>query len=285
MVHVPEVEFLDCGGEWPIAVLPYGRENTAPPVIMLHGLESHSAWFARSAAHIASLGHPVYGMDRRGSGHSAAPRGWCGDFHDLLDDIEALADTVLPRHGTDRFHLLGHCFGAIPATAYACSRPGRLRSLVLGTPAIYTLAGPPFADKLKILRAGLTGSRMNIPVPLEAEWFTDNPEHLDFIRSDPLALHEASARIYWETARARRFIHAHEDALAMPVFMGLAERDRICDNTGDRAFFDRIPAPRKRCVTYEGAIHILEFSERKQDFFSDLGEWFAEIDPVREEAV
>jgi len=285
MVASPEVIFLDCGGEWPIAVLPYGRENTAPPVIMLHGLESHSAWFARSAAHIASLGYPVYGMDRRGSGHSVAPRGWCGDFQDLLDDIDALADTILPRHGKDRFHLLGHCFGAIPATAYACSRPGRLHSLVLGTPAIYTLAGPPFGDKLKILWAGLTGSRMNIPVPLEAEWFTDNPEHLDFIRSDPLALHEASARIYWETARARRFIHAHEDALTMPVFMGLAERDRICDNTEDRAFFDRIPTSRKRCVTYDGAIHILEFSERKQDFFSDLDEWFAEIDPVREELV
>ena len=92
-----------------------------------------------------------------------------------------------------------------------------------------------------------------------------------------MTLHEASARIYWEVARARRFIHARESALTMPVFMGLAERDRICDNRGDRAFFDRIPARQKRCVTYEGAIHILEFSERKQDFFSDLGEWFEEI--------
>lgn len=284
MPHLPKAEYLDCGGEWPVAVLPYGLENSATPVIMLHGLESHSAWFARSAAQIASLGHPVYGMDRRGSGHSVAPRGWCGDFHDLLDDIDGLAARILREHGFDRFHLLGHCFGAIPATAYACSRPDRLRSLLLATPALYTLAGPPFGDRLKIIWAGLSGSRLNIPVPLKAEWFTHMPEHLHFIRNDPLALQEASARIYWETTRARRFIHAREDALTMPVFMGLAERDRICDNRGDRAFFDRIPARRKRCVTYDGAVHILEFSESKQDFFSDLGDWFTDIDPGREEA-
>jgi len=48
-MNTPDPLFLDCGGEWPIAVLPYGQENTGTPVIMLHGLESHSAWFAQSA--------------------------------------------------------------------------------------------------------------------------------------------------------------------------------------------------------------------------------------------
>lgn len=281
MARVPEVEFMECGGEWPIAVLPYGRSNPGEPVIMLHGLESHSGWFSRSASHIAGLGHPVYAMDRRGSGHSTAPRGWCGDFHELLGDIDALADRVLSEHGAGRFHLLGHCFGAIPATAYACSRPRRLCSLVLATPALYTLAGPPAGDKLKILWAGLSGSRLDIPVPLEAEWFTDVPEQLEFIRNDPMSLHRASARIYWETAKARRFVHARENALTMPVFMGLAERDRICDNRRDRDFFERIPSPTKRCVEYSDAIHILEFSGRRQEFFSDLEAWFSgmESDP------
>jgi len=270
--------FLDCGGEWPIAVLPYGRENHGIPVIMLHGLESHSAWFAQSARYIASLGYPVYGMERRGSGHSTAPRGVCRDYHDLLQDIDSLADRILSHHGSGKFHLLGHCFGAIPATAYACAFPGRLKSLLLATPALYTIAEPPLTGKLKILWAALTGSDINIPVPLEAGWFTDQQEYLDFIKNDSMSLHEAGARLYWETARARRFIHAGEQSLSMPVYMTLAGKDRICDNSRDRAFFDRIPARQKYCSTFPEAVHILEFSSEKAAFFDSLATWFAKVD-------
>ena len=251
---------------------------------MLHGLESHSAWFSQSARHIAGLGYPVYGMERRGSGHSRAPRGVSSDYNDLLADIDALAEFLLRHHHAEKFHLFGHCFGAIPATAYACRFPDKLRSLVLGTPALYTKAEPAFGEKLKVLWAALTRSDIKIPVPLELAWFTDEEQYLDFIRNDKLSLHEAGARIHWETARARRFIRANEQALTMPVFMALAGRDQICDNQGDRDFIDRLPAVTKRCLVYDEAIHILEFSRQKQEFFSDLYSWFSEISGMTEKA-
>jgi len=274
-MKLPESLDLDCGGNWPTSVLPYGRENTGTPVIMLHGLESHSAWFAQSACHIAGLGYPVYGMERRGSGHSKAPRGVCNDYNDLLTDIDSLADRILESHAVEKFHLLGHCFGAIPATAYACAFPSKLGSLILATPALYTIAEPSFPEKLKVLWAALTGSDLMIRVPLEAEWFT---EFLEFIKHDSLSLHKASARLYWETARARRFIHANENKLTMPIFMAMAGRDRICDNLRNHALFDRLPATMKRCHTYPEAVHILEFSTEKQAFFDDLSAWFADND-------
>jgi len=274
-LNSPTPIFLDCGADYPIAVLAYGRDKPGAPVIMLHGLESHSAWFTQSARYIASLGHPVYGMERRGSGHSTAPRGVCRDYHDLLDDINALANQVLSNHDTDKFHLFGHCFGAIPATAYACTHPSRLKSLLLATPALYTIVEPALIGKLKVLWAAITGSKINIPVALEAEWFTDQPEFLKFIKNDAMTLHQAGARLYWETARARKFIHKREQALTMPIYMALAGRDRICDNKRDREFFNRIPAKKKSYSTFPEAVHILEFSSEKSDFFNSLGEWFA----------
>lgn len=273
-IHSPDPVFLDCGGDYPIAVLSYGQDNPKTPVIMLHGLESHSAWFTQSARYIASLGHPVYGMERRGSGHSTAPRGECQDYRELLDDINALANQVLSNHGHEKFHLFGHCFGAIPATAFACTYPRRLNSLLLATPALYTIVQPPLFGKLKVLWAALSGSKINIPVALEAEWFTDQSDFLDFIRNDAMTLHEAGARLYWETARARRFIHKREDALTMPIYMALAGKDRICDNDRDREFFKRVPANKKVCSVFPEAVHILEFSSERSAFFKSLGEWF-----------
>lgn len=272
---MPDPTFLDLEGDWPIAYRPYGLGGSKTPVVMLHGLESHSGWFTQSAAFMAGLGHPVYAMDRRGSGVSAAPRGDCKNFRELLTDIEALANAVMPVHQRSQIHLLGHCFGAVPATAFACSQPALLRSLILATPALYTRAEPVAHEKPNILWSALSGTDQRIPVSLEPDWFTDQVEFLRFIESDPLALKDASGRLYWEALQARRFIHANEKKLTMPVMMALAGRDRICDKQKDQQFFERVPSDNKIMKTYPDAVHILEFSSEKDRFFADLADWLS----------
>ncbi len=59
-----------------------GATAKATPVVMTHGLQSHSGLFARSQAHLASLGLPVYAFDRRGSGRSRERRGDCGRINE-----------------------------------------------------------------------------------------------------------------------------------------------------------------------------------------------------------
>lgn len=275
---MPEPIFLNSKSQWPNAVLPYGESGSKTPVIMLHGLESHSAWFSRSATYIAGLGHPLYALERRGSGRSGAPRGICLDYQDLLTDIDSVTDQILARHNTKSFHLLGHCFGAIPAIAYACRFPARLSSLILATPAIYTVASPPNMDKLKILWAAMSGSDIRIPIYLKAEWFSDQQHYIDFIRNDELKLKRAGARLYWEVTRARRFIHANESKLQMPVFMAMAGRDRICDNRHNHEFSDRLPAREKELHMFESAVHILEFSDEREAFFKALASWFRKLE-------
>ena len=271
----PAPQFLDVRGIPPISYRPWGTSGSKTPVIMLHGLESHSGWFAQSAAWMAGLGHPVYAMDRRGSGASTAPRGVCNDYRDLLEEIGEFADFVVSENGCEQFQLLGHCFGAIPAVAFACQQPGKIASLILATPAIYTLAEPVMRDKLKILWAVMGGRNNQIPVSLQPELFTKEVQFLNFIESDPLALRTVSARIYWEILRARRFIHAQERQLTMPVLMALAGEDKICDNLKDQAFFERITSPEKSCRVYPEAVHILEFSSERDAFFNDLSGWLA----------
>jgi alpha-beta hydrolase superfamily lysophospholipase len=175
-----------------------------------------------------------------------------------------------------RFQFLGHCFGAVPATAFACEQPSLLASLILATPAIYTRAEPSTAEKLKIVWSALSGHDLRIPVSLKAEWFTDQEKYVRFIETDPLTLRDASARLYWETLRARKFIHANESKLTMPLMAAVAGRDRICDNEKDRRFFDRLPSDRKEWRLYPRAVHILEFSSEKNAFLAALTKWLGE---------
>lgn len=268
------LEFVPQTASPAIPVRVFGRDQAGTPVILVHGLQSHSGWFVQSADFIARLGRPVYAFDRKGSGLSQAKRGHADSFEEWLEEIHTLAELAGRRHGTSRVHLVGHCFGAIPAAAFACRYPELVASLILPTAAIHTRTDVSFAEKMAILGGRLTGRQNYIPIHLQAEMFTDLPDYELFIRNDPLALTQATAQFYWQVAKARRYINQHIEHLTMPVFMALADEDPICDNAGNRQFFATLPAQGKLLKSYADAEHILEFSREREAFFEDLAAWF-----------
>ncbi len=268
------LEFVSQAAAPAIPVRVFGRDQAGTPVILVHGLQSHSGWFVQSADFIAGLGRPVYAFDRKGSGLSEAKRGHADSFEEWIEEIRVVAELASRRHGTSRVHLVGHCFGAIPATAFACRYPETVASLILPTAAIHTRTDVSFSEKLAILIGRVTGRQSYIPVHLQAEMFTDLADYETFIREDPLALTQATAQFYWQVPRARRYINRHVDRLTMPVFMALADEDPICDNAGNRRFFGALPAPEKLLTSYADAEHILEFSRERDAFFEDLAAWF-----------
>lgn len=266
------IEFLSGPAGFDIPVRRFGTEHRATPVLLTHGLQSHSGWFLQSAEMIAGLGLPVWLIDRRGSGLSRAPRGECRDFSEMLDDIEAVAKVARERAGASTFHMIGHCFGAIPAAAFASAHPQQVRTLILATPGIHTKTDMTFGQKLQIFWSKLTGRPARLPVPLESSLFSELPEYVRFIEADALSLKDATAFFYFEVARARRYIHQYASALAIPVLMACSEHDPICDNRANRSLFDNLPSPDKRLETYP-ARHVLEFSPQKEAFFGDLRAW------------
>ena len=76
------VEFVAAADGAQIPVRVFGAGGAKRPVLMTHGLESHSGWFVQSGAFLAGLGHPVYLVDRRGSGLSRQRRGHVDDFRE-----------------------------------------------------------------------------------------------------------------------------------------------------------------------------------------------------------
>jgi alpha-beta hydrolase superfamily lysophospholipase len=244
------------------------------PIVMTHGLQSHSAWFSRSQAFLSGLGLPVYAFDRRGSGLSTEPRGDCASFGEMVDDVLAVADRAHKDYGAERVHVFGHCFGALPATAFACMHPARAQTLVLATPGLFTKSDLRLSEKLRVFASVATGRATRLPVPLEAEMFSELPEHVRFIREDPLSLPDASARFFFSVFQVRRFLARASRALELPVLMACAGQDEICDNARNRRFLESLPSPAKRLVEYPTAKHILEWSGARDAFFADLRNWF-----------
>jgi pimeloyl-ACP methyl ester carboxylesterase len=108
-----------------LRVLEWGSE-TAPPVVMLHGIRGYARTFAGLAA--ALLPHfRTIAYDQRGRGGSDwdPARRYYTDAY--VRDLEA----VVRKLGLERFDLLGHSMGGIAAMVYAAANPHRVRRLVI----------------------------------------------------------------------------------------------------------------------------------------------------------
>ncbi|GAA6140955.1 alpha/beta hydrolase [Hydrogenophaga sp. 5NK40-0174] len=106
-------------------VTQWGAE-TAPPVVMLHGIRGYAETFAGIAAALQPDCR-VVAFDQRGRGRSDwdPQHNYYTDTY--VDDVDSVADAL----GLGRFDLLGHSMGGINAIVYAARYPSRVNRLLI----------------------------------------------------------------------------------------------------------------------------------------------------------
>ena len=108
-----------------LRVLEWGAE-TAPPVVMLHGIRGYARTFAGLAAALLPRFRTI-AYDQRGRGESdwdPARQYYTGAY---VRDLEAVVRALR----LERFDLLGHSMGGMAAYVYAASHPARVRRLIV----------------------------------------------------------------------------------------------------------------------------------------------------------
>ena len=101
-----------------------GREG-GEPVILLHGFPESSAMWTPLMPVLADAGYRVLAPDQRGYSPGARPEGIENySYARIASDVIALADAV----GFDRFHLVGHDWGAGAGWAVVDRYPERIAS-------------------------------------------------------------------------------------------------------------------------------------------------------------
>lgn len=132
---------------------PAGAPTGQLPVLYLHGIQSHPAWFYASARALADAGHTVYQLTRRGSGGNRKHRGQAESPVQLHRDLRFAGDAICRREGVEKFHLLGVSWGGKWAAATLCKNPplrARTASVTLVAPGIIPRVDVPSRTKLKI---------------------------------------------------------------------------------------------------------------------------------------
>jgi alpha-beta hydrolase superfamily lysophospholipase len=129
-------------------------------------------------------------------------------------------------------------------------------------------------DRLGIAWSWVAAPRKLFPVPLnDPELFTASPEWQQFLRDDPLAVRQATARFLAHSARLDLYLRRVPPHVTVPLLLLLAGQDRIIDNARTRRFVESFATADRTIVEYPEAHHTLEFEPRPHRYLDDLIGW------------
>lgn len=255
-----------------------GAPASQVAVIYLHGIQSHGGWYQRSASLIASLGFPVLLPDRRGSGLNQPQRGDAPSMQRWLDDVDELAAWVATKTGVRRIALAGVSWGGKAACGWALQRPERCIGLALIAPGIFPRVDIGVSERLRVGWALISNPEASFEIPLQdPRLFTANSAAQAWIAQDRLKLTHVTGRFLYESRRLDRLlIRAGKGVLPMPVWLALAQEDRIIRNDATRRWLARV-APRPLVTEFTNAYHTLEFEPDREPFESALRDWMCAV--------
>lgn len=254
------------------------QEPVLGTLVVLHGIQSHSGWYAASCRQLCESGYQVLFYDRRGSGLNTEQRGDVEHWQRLVQDVVQLLTWT--RAQSDRPLILqAMSWGAKLAVVVAAMRPDLLDGLALLYPGIKARVRPTAVQKLQLSLAESLGVRQKrVAIPLnDPTLFTGAPDWQSFIRNDPLALHEVSVSFLLANRELDRLAEALAEEVSCPVFVQLAGQDQIIDNRATEVYFQRIVSDRKRLIHYPDARHTLEFEPNREQIVADYTDWLADF--------
>lgn len=249
---------------------PAGTPPTGPSVVLVHGYGEHSGRHDHLGRAFAASGAPTWAIDLRGHGRSDGPRANIERLEWALADL----DQLVARAGPDVV-MFGHSLGGALAAAYAVSRPGKLRGLVLSAPALHLASRPRWQVwPVRALAAVAPGTGLARVAP---EGLSRDPQVVEAFATDALAWHgRAPARTVIEMYRAGRLAKRGAAGLTIPILLIHGEADPIVPVASSREYFAALTAPDRELLVLPGFLHEPHQELGKDAVIARVTEWAAQ---------
>jgi alpha-beta hydrolase superfamily lysophospholipase len=240
------------------------KESPHKIFVYIHGIESHSLWFANTANMLSGLGYAVYAPDRRGSGISEGSRGHMDSYYDILKDIKILFDTLKEQNPGIDIYIIGLSLGSSIAINYFLKYPDDFKGMVLISPAIETKIDLAHLRKLHVLLSVVFCPAKLFSIPIRVEMFTRNREFIEFIERDPLRIKKVSAKFYLEMLKMKYNHLRKAHLLKKPVLTLMAGQDAIIDNEAVIRWMEKLNSPSTYHI-FEDACHSIQLEDDKTE--------------------
>jgi alpha-beta hydrolase superfamily lysophospholipase len=259
---------------------PPTRVPGRPVLLLLHGIAMHAEPFGALAFGFTRHGIPLIAPDLRGHGRSEGVRGLLAEPHVLRADLGVVIGRIAKRYPGAPVVLAGDSMGGLLAADYAWRGEQPLAGLALLVPAFGV--HPARLEKPVAELVGAVGKgRVVIATPEKIHASTRNPAFAKARLADPLALPEVRVSYLLTLARLEHEWPKAAAEVRLPLFVGVAGRDRIVDNKAAERVFERAATPTaaKTWRRFEGACHTLCWDPVTPDLVEELAQWVLKRGP------
>jgi acylglycerol lipase len=240
-------------------------------VVIVHGFNAHSGYYAWVAEQLVNAGLAVYALDLRGRGQSDGERFYVERFSDYVGDVSTFVTLVKGREPHLPIFMLGHSAGGVVACLYSLDHQRELAGLVCESFA-FQVPAPDFA--LAVLK-GLSHVAPHAHVlHLKNEDFSRDPKVVAAMNADPLIAHETQpTQTVAELVRADERLKNEFPRIALPVLILHGTGDKAAKANGSQLFFDAAGSKDKTLKLYEGHFHDLLNDLDKEVVMADIAGW------------
>jgi alpha-beta hydrolase superfamily lysophospholipase len=270
----PREERIESAGGVQIFVRSWRPEGPPRAVVaIVHGINSHSGYFAWAAEQLAAGGLAVYALDLRGRGRSDGERFFIDSIGEYLADVDALLALARSREPGLPVFLLGHSAGGVVSCVYALEHQAELAGLICESFA-FQVAAPDFA--LAVVK-GISHLAPHVHVlKLKNEQFSRDPRAVRAMDADPLIADEAQpSSTVAELVRADERLREEFPRITLPVLILHGTADEVTNPRGSQLFYDTAGSADKTLRLYDGHVHDLFNDYGRDVVMADVTAWIA----------
>jgi alpha-beta hydrolase superfamily lysophospholipase len=247
-----------------------------PVVVFLHGIGFHGEPYGSVAAGFTSRGLTFVAPDLRGHGRSEGERGKLAEPPVLRSDIGAVLDFVGQRHPKVPIFLGGESMGGLLAAYYGWRGEKRPAGLVLLVPAFAV-----YKERVRIggaVRDVIRNGGVPLDTPENLAASSRDPDFIKAKRTDPLALHTVRPIYLARLARIQLEMKLAPEEFKLPLFVGVAGKDRVIDSQEVERFYEAVATPKreKTLKKWDDAYHTLCWDPQTPQVIQDLTTWVLE---------
>lgn len=244
-------------------------------VAVVHGYAEHAGRYAHVAERLNGAGISVVGVDLRGHGNSAGPRGYVERFTDYHQDVDVLlakADEGKP------LFMLGHSMGGLLSTHYLLSGKGQaVKGAVISSPYLGLALE---VSGIKLAAANLMSGllpKLSLPSGLEAKDLTRDPEMVRIHEADDLNFPTANARWFTESSAAMEMVHSKASQLSKPLLLLYGGSDKVASADATDRFAKNLTVADREVERLPGFFHEIlnEPPEDRNPLIDRIAAWTA----------
>src|SRR6201997_1890373 len=237
-------------------------------ILMVPGLGEHTGRYVHVGDFFQNAGFNVIGIDVRGQGRSGGTPGYVERYDQFLEDLRA------GIHMVKAFPLfvLGHSFGGQLALALAARNEPNIAGYLASGPWL-ALTHAPAAWLIRL------GSLMNVvypkfrfPTGIERNQNSSDEAHLDSLVDLDFNHGFIAARTFFEIIAEARRLSSNPWANA-PVLIAQGRPDPVTSVEASSEFYQRLEAPAKELVIYDGFLHELHNEKGRARVLEDYLAW------------